>query len=238
MSADISVQRRAPALIAGDERPTAFGRLVSASDVEQGIVSQLRKWLRDYLAEIDRQQRQDVGTLPLPRSYVISSEPERMPEDQTPTVIVVSPGTTDAPRADGRGHYVTRWQIDASIVISARGNMHALKLARLETTAIRALLVQQQLLPPLDGVEMLDVRRVDWLGERYDTLDSIDDRTICVGIVSLAYEIADVTTRHAGPLAPLLPPDPAPGPDSPVWPEAETVDVDITKTPLADDLPE
>lgn len=206
--------------------PTAFGRLVAASDVEAGVVSQLRKWLTTYLAEVDRQQRQDVGTLPQARSYTISSDAERMPEDQTPAVGVVSPGTSDPPRPDGMGSFVARWQIDVWAQLSARGNTYALRLARLYALALRGVLVQQQM---LDG---LDVRRIDWLGERYDELDSIDDRTVCVARVSLAVEVCDVTTRHAGPLEPLLPPEAVPGPDSPTWPTADTVDVSITKEPL------
>ena len=205
---------------------SAFGPLVAASDVEAAVVSQLRKWLVTYLAEIDRQQRQDVGTMPPPRSYVISSDVERMPEDQTPAVIVVSPGLSDPPRPDGGGAFVARWQINVGAQLSARGNEHALRLARLYALALRALLVQQQ---ALDG---LAVRRIDWLSERYDELDSIDDRTVCVAVVELAIEVADVTTRHAGPLEPLLPPEPAPGPDSPTWPLAETADVTVTKEPL------
>jgi hypothetical protein len=209
---------------------TLFEPIVSASDLESGLLEQLRKWMRDYLAEVERQHGMTVGTLPQPRSYVVSSELEKMPEDQTPAVIVRSPGTLEPPHADGGGSYFARFTIDAGVHLSARGNTHALRVARLYTSAIRAVLVQQQLLDELDA--RLLVRRVDWLGERYGELDSIDDRTVCTGVVVLAYTLDDVVTRGAGPLAPTQPPTPPdqePPPVSPAWPTAATVDVDITK---------
>jgi hypothetical protein len=202
---------------------------VAAVDVEQAIVAQGRKWLPDYLAEVERFHAFVVGTLPLPRSWVVSSEVEKMPEDQTPAVLVASPGLTDPPRADGRGIYVARWRVNVAVHLSAAGNTYALRNARLYALAVRALYVQQQL---LDG---LDVRRIEWQDERYDTLPSIDDRSVCTAVVEFAVEIADVTTRHAGPLAPILPPTDAntpPTPESPEWPTAQTADVAIDKEPI------
>jgi hypothetical protein len=205
---------------------SAFGELVAASDVEGALLDTVQLWLADYLAEVDRTHGRAPGTLPMPRSWVISSDVEKMPEDQTPAVVIASPGLTDPPLADGRGVYTARWRINVAIHLSARGNAHALRLAREYVLALRALLVQQQNLSP-----ELGIRRVDWMDERYDTLPSIDDRTVCTGTVELAVEVTGVTTRHAGPLAPILAPG-APGPDSPEWPTAQTADVAITKEPL------
>lgn len=215
-------------MTAAPAEQSAFGTLIAACDVEAALLAQTRTWMRTYLAEIDRQHGQPVGTLPVPRAYVISGAHEKMPEDQTPAVMIVSPGMTDPPVADGQGRYTARWGVDVAVLTSARGNEHALRLARLEVLALRALLIQQQTLPD----ERLSVRRIEFIGEHYNELDSIDDRTICLASVSLAVEIGDVTTRHAGPLAPLLPPEPDPGPDSPAWPIAETADVNVTKQPV------
>jgi hypothetical protein len=212
---------------------TIFGPIVAASDLESALLAQLARWMPDYLAEVDRQHAQPVGTTPKPRSYVVSSELERMPEDQTPAVIVRSPGTLEPPDVDGSGIYSARFTIDAGVHLSARGS-HALRLARVYTSAIRALLVQQQLLDDIDA--RVVVRRVDWLGERYGELDSIDDRTVCTGVVVLAYSLVDVVTRSEGPIAPTVPPTPpdqTPPPVAPDWPTAETVESDITKEPVA-----
>jgi hypothetical protein len=205
---------------------TAFEPIVAASDIERELVDLVQLWMRDYLAEIDRQQGQPVGSLPMPRSWVTTSDIEKMPEDQTPALIVSSSGTTDAPSAGGDGRYVGRWRVELSVLVSARGSTLALRLARLYAAAVRALFLQQQ------GGKTLSLRRIDWMGERYDALPSIDDRTLCIGTVDVAVEIADVTTRHAGPLAPILGPDPDPDPESPQWPTSQTADVVVHKESL------
>jgi hypothetical protein len=73
-------------------RPSAFGPFVSASDVELALLEHVQLWLADYLAEVDRRYDDDVGTLPYPRGWVISADVEKMPEDQTPAIVVASPG--------------------------------------------------------------------------------------------------------------------------------------------------
>jgi hypothetical protein len=205
-------------------RASAYGSLVAASDVEAAVVALGRKWIADYLAEVERQHALEVGSLPLPRAWVITSDVEKMPEDQTPAVVVSSPGLTDPPTADGQGRYTASWRLLLSPVVSARGNEHALRLARLYALALRALVLQQQVIDP-----DLAAVRVEWRDERYDVLDSIDDRTVCVGLVELAVVVADVTSRHAGPLDPLLGPGDL-GPTSPSWPTATTADVDVDKS--------
>lgn len=226
-SPDVRVARYAPR--AAGTRETAFGTLVAACDVEQALVAKAQTWLPDYLAEVERWRGFDVGTLPQPRSWVVSSEVERMPEDQTPAVLVASPGLTDPPRADGRGIYVARWRVNVAVHLSAAGNVYALRNARLYALALRALFAQQQ------DLDDLVIRRIEWVDERYDTLPSIDDRTVCTSVVEFAVEVADVTTRTAGPLAPLLPPTDAgttPPTDSPTWPTAQTAEVAVDKEPI------
>lgn len=205
--------------------PSAYGRLVAASDVEDGALAQLKKWMADYLAETERHHGLTVGALPYPRSWVISSASEKMPEDQLPSVTLASPGLVgDLPTADGRGIYTARWGLTVATMVAARGNALALRLARLYAVAVRGVLLQQQALP---GV---DVRRIDWLDERYSLLDAVDDRTVCTSEVQVGVQVSDVTSRHQGPLEPLL----APGdldPDSPSWPTAATTDVELVTVP-------
>lgn len=213
-----------------------FGRLIGAGQVEDAIVGVLRVWMRTYLNEVERQIGETPGEIASPRSYRISGDVEKMPEDQTPCVIVTSPGTRDLPLVNGARQYEAQFQIETSVVVSARGGMEtggsprALRLARMYALAMRACIVQQA-----DDDSILFRR--DWLGEDYDVLDSIDDRTICVGRVTFSIEVPDVTTQDAGPVYPLgPPPEDSPEPESPEWPIAVEADVEVVKTPL-DQLP-
>lgn len=205
-----------------------YMRLVSASDVEAALMGQLERWIDSYMSEVERQRDMEVRTLPRPRSWVYSSAVEKFPEDQLPAVILASPGITDPPTADGQGRYSARWRVLVAAEVVARGNRVALGLARLYATALRATAIQQQ------ALEGLDVWRIDWMGERYDVLDSVDDRTVCVAQVELAVTVGDVTTRGAGPLEPEPPPTEQP---SPTWPVAETADIDIYLWPLEEPWP-
>jgi hypothetical protein len=94
--------------------------------------------------------------------------------------------------------------------------------------SIRACLIQQS-----DTDEFLFRR--DWVGEAYDVLPSIDDRTICVARVRLEIEVPDVLTSDAGPITPIvIPDDPNATPPvaSPEWPVAVVSGVDLVKVPL------
>ena len=206
-----------------------YGRLVGAHHVEDAAIAMLRDWLPTYLHEVARQSGVTPGTIATPRSYRVSAEPEKMPEDQTPCVVVISPGVSDSPLTNGARQYTAQFRIDLGIVVSARGGMEeggsprALRLARLYALAMRAAMAQQ-------SDEEYLFRR-DWLGEDYDLLPSIDDRTICVGRVRYAIEVPDVLTTDAGPLDPM-PPETVPLPDSPEWPLATSHDEQIVKVPL------
>jgi hypothetical protein len=204
---------------------TVYGPLIAATDIEDAIQAVLQEWIGGYLFELERQHGLEVGALPEPRSWITSAQIEKFPEDQTPCVVITSPGTLDEPAADGRGLYRARWRIDIATQAVAGGNRIALRLARLYTAAMRAVAVQHQ--------DAGLARRVDWLGESYDVLDSADDRTVCIGVCRLRVEAYDVTNRNTAPTDV----ETEPGPDSPTHPIAQTHDELIVKWPLAEPFP-
>ncbi len=61
-----------------------------------------RLWLRDYLAEIERQRGLEVGRLPAFRSIVVSAELERCPRTSCPALLIASPGTEASGRRSRR----------------------------------------------------------------------------------------------------------------------------------------
>jgi len=212
---------------------SAFGPLVSAADLEDHLQATLERWLPSYLYEVERHNQVQPGTLPLPQQLVRSSEIEKFPEDQLPCLMLGSPGLTDPPESDGAGYYTATWQINLAVEIVAGPNRRALQLARWYTLALRACAVQQQQDPGLPT--HVQICRVDWRDERYNTLDSIDDRTVCVGRVELAVTVANVLQRGLGPLDPLISPQP-PLPVSPTWPAAVTVITPVERVPLEEDV--
>jgi hypothetical protein len=212
---------------------SAFGPLVGGDDVEDYLQQVLERWYPSYLWEIERHTASQPGSLPLPRSLVRSSAVEKFPEDQTPALMLASPGLTDPPIADGGGYYTATWQVNLGVQLVAGPNRRALELARWYTLALRACVLQQQQDPGIPT--RLQNARVDWRDERYDLLDSIDDRTVCVGRVEVAVTAAMVLQRGLGPLEPVIPPQPGPDPQSPGWPPATSVHVDVQKIPVSEE---
>lgn len=214
--------------------PSLFGRLIGAHHVEYAVVGILDGWIDDYLAQVERVSNEDTDSIQRPRSIRVSAEQEKMPEDQTPALIVRSPGIIDTPEHNGGGTYIARWEIEVGLVVSAKGvteygSPRALRLARMYALAIRGAVVQQDDEP--DGI----LYRRDWLDEQYDTLDSVDDRTICLSRVRFSIEVPDVVTRGQGPLTPGIGPHPQPSPE---WPDAVTADVEVQKYPIPEDFEE
>jgi hypothetical protein len=211
---------------------TLYGRLVGANHVEDAAVGVLRKWFPTYLHEVERQSGIPAGTIATPKSIRISAEIEKMPEDQTPTLVVASPGiSAGGPVTDGARRYTAQFILELSGVVSARGGMEegasprALRIARLYALALRACIGQQ---PDDEGY----LFRRDWLAENYNVLDSIDDRTICVASVRYAIEVPDVLTVDAGPSKFGPDPETDPLPTSPDWPYATDADIEVVKVPL------
>jgi hypothetical protein len=212
----------------------AFGGLVGAHHMELAAVQVLVKWYPTYLHQVERISGETPGSLELPRSVRISSEQEKMPEDQTPALIVRSPGVMDIPYTASARAYTAQWELEIGCVVSAiglsddAGSPRALRLARIHALAIRACIAQQA-----DDAQLLAWR--DWIGEAYDTLPSIDDRTICVGRVRFGVQIPNVLTADAGPVDPIIPPDGTEvDPDAPQWPQALSVNVGVVKVPLGE----
>jgi hypothetical protein len=221
-----------PALFEPDPR-TAFGPILSAFEVEHALVACVRIWIRDYLAEMERQRGQAVEGMPWFRSIVVAGAPEKWPEDQLPALLVSSPGLAETGtrrgiEVHGDGGYVARYRVDAVCEVSARGNRQAIRLARVYAAAVRALLIQQPLRKPSNPPPWL--RRVEWTGEDFTLRDWTVDRTRCAGRVSFVVEVADVMTRGLGPRQPYYQPaEPTEPPEPMLMPDVESTHVDVTK---------
>src|SRR5262245_64901012 len=82
-------------------RELVFGRLVGAHQVDDAVIKLLKIWLETYLWEVARQSDEAFERVEKPRSYRVSTEMEKMPEDQTPSIIVVNNGLVETPEKTG-----------------------------------------------------------------------------------------------------------------------------------------
>lgn len=214
-----------------------FGRFVGAHHLEAAVLNTLWKWLPTYQHEVAR----EAGLAPLHmqaiRSWRVSSDMGRMPEDQLPSVILVNDGVAELPVKHDGGLYIATWEVVLGVQVAAKGEKvkaapRALTLARMYALAIRLCLIQKR---DEDGI----MGMVDWITERPGAvLVSEDDRTTCLATNVFHIVVDGAAEWTEGPLDPIYPPeDPdAPPPDRPEWPIALTYDLEVIKVPLLEPL--
>lgn len=204
---------------------TAFDRILIASDVELAVRDLLIKWFPTYLREVERQVGWAREPLPEPRSYTNRVSFDVEPGEALPKAVVISPGLFATPgHPEGNGKYRASWNIAIGIATSANSEELADYKTKMYGAATRAIMVQHQTL------EREDVIGVHWLDEAYDELQIPDQlMTYRAAALMFAVEVEDVVSRWAGV------PEPEEG-ASFDW-TAETVDVDINKVPVDEDVP-
>jgi hypothetical protein len=196
-----------------------FKDIITRQEVEQAAMITLQTWLDTYLAEVERQKGLAVRSLPRPRSWMRRNEFEHWPEDQIPSIIVISPGIAEPPTGTGSGAFRANWLLGVAVVAEGQQTNNTRDLVGYYTAAIRALIIQR---PSLGGFAM----GVTWTDERYDDISDTEiGRTLASGQVVFQVTVENIVSTKAGPLTPDTPPvDP---PDtSPTWPIADTVSVE------------
>jgi hypothetical protein len=206
---------------------SVFRPIFVGAILEQAVIDTIKKWAPTYLREIERILGRQMGDIPAPRSYTTRRRFEKFVEDQTPTIIVVSPGTADEPSMEGDGHYRAEWALGVGAVVSTSTQESTNLVAKIYGAAIRSLLIQHG---SLGGV----ASGIRWMDESYDDLPSDDsDRTLGSAALYFRVEVDEVVNRYGGPDGTFFPaePDPDLQPGS-EWPPAETVEVTLLKEAL------
>jgi hypothetical protein len=189
------------------------------------VIDTLKKWLPVYLPEVERQLGRPLQ-MPQPKTYTTRRKFAKFPEDQLPTIIVVSPGLDDDPNEEGDGSYRATWRIHIGCVVST-SDMAATNLAaKIMGAATRSVILQHA---SLGGIAC----GVEWYDESYDDLPDDDaSRSLGASSVSFRVEVEDVVNWKRGPDGVYLPdpdPDAQPGDE---WPVADTVTVELIKEAL------
>jgi hypothetical protein len=203
-----------------------FDTIMVADDLESAVVSNLEDWFPVYIREIELQspaapdpRNIPADSLPLPRSYLTADQIDRDAANQLPSIVVVSPGLSSraAPQQEGDGSFNVAFSIAVGVFVSSDTRKHTIRLVRLYTAIVRAIMIQKQSLGGMGAGTY-------WLDESYDdSFTFMDDQTISAGQVIFEIWVGQVLNRYGGPNPP---PDPATQPGS-NWPEAETVIVEV-----------
>lgn len=187
---------------------SVFRPIVTGGMVERAVRDTVKRWSRDYLAEVGFQNGRGRGALPNFRSYVPALDLEKFTEDQVPSCVIVAPGTLSEPVKHRSAYYAT-WQVGVGCVVSGQDRDNTFELLPLYAAAVRAILIQN----PALGVDFVD--GVSWLGERYDELSTNDLRTLAAGSVTFGITVPSAVDSRGGPAAPSVVPPSVPGVETP-----------------------
>lgn len=199
-----------------------FGPILVGSTVEQAVMETLRTWMPTYIEEIELQLGRARGLIPPPKMYTTRNRFESFPDDRMPMCVVVSPGFTDQPTADGEGNYFGWLGMGVGCIAAARDAEAAGFLSKLYAAAARAILLHNPGLK--DALGNPRAIGTEWVDESYDdTIVSEEDKTVKAAYVLFRVKVDNVVSRWTGP---ITPPDPAILPGS-QWPTADIVDTKV-----------
>jgi hypothetical protein len=216
-----------------------FDAIVTGSDVERAVALTLGSaqiaagagdpyFIDTYLAELERLQGYDVGSIERPHGIVTSSEFDKWPEDSLPIYLVLCVGLAGQPMRNGDSSWEARWGVGVGAVVSdvdpvLGSSLASRKLAQAHAAAIRATLLQHK---SLGGF----AENVVWVDETYGDLPFDDQRTLGAGRVTFEVIVTSTVREHAGPRAPL----PTPTTEPPSDPLVTAATVTAEPTPITE----
>lgn len=190
---------------------SVFGEMVDRTAVEAAVIEHMKTWLPTYIAEVERQKGWAEQRLqPIVNYTVVATAWERWPEDQFPSLLIMSPGLAEPPKAEGDGRVRAKWACGIAAITEGGGDdpsLDAKETAGAYFAAIRGAMLQH---PGLGGF----ANGVTWTDERYDQVPSESERSLATAYGMFSIEVPQAVDRLGGVAEPLDNPYQEP----PAWP--------------------
>lgn len=174
-----------------------FGNFKLPTEIDDAVQGTLEQWIGTYLRLVERRLGKEMGWLPNPKSYIVSSDFDHYPEEQLPAIIIESRGTAGRPKMDGTKYYRSEFGIKVSVFVEASDRRSTEQLAKYYVAALRLLVMQKG---SLGGFAIASC----WEDESYSAFTSDrTQRTIGTATVSFNVEVREVGQRLSGPSVPI-----------------------------------
>lgn len=204
-----------------------FGSIFLSPEFDDAIEAFIRKWIDTYLSEIEFRSGIPRRTMTRPRSYLVTNEPEKFPDDSLPLIMIVSSGMSDPPVMNDTMAWDGWWDWVVVIITAQRDEKSTRKMSQRYGAAIRAMVMQR---PDLEGA----VDDTEFLGESYGYLPQ-EDRNRSRAVAGLEFRsyiqgiVEQVGPPEPDPAEPENDPDDEPRPD---YPTIEQVSLEIVNDPI------
>ena len=203
-----------------------FGRILSASQIEDAILDLMQKWFPTYLAEIERQTGMRAGTLPAPENYINRNSFETLEGEPMPKVVVISEGLATAPGQTNGHVYRATWRLGVGVATAAKTEEVCNRMVKGYGAAVRGLMLNKMGDANIDGIVA-----INWMEETYPSI-AIPSPLMLFKAANILFtiDVEDVVHRYGGPPAPsrAVPPD---------WTEVDTVDIELDIVPDDTEFP-
>jgi hypothetical protein len=143
------------------------------------------------LAEAERERGLKPRTLPIIKNYTTVNEFRNWAAEDTPVVVIVSPGLAEEPAMKGDGTYRAKFHLGVAVIVEANNRDNTRKLARIYGPVVRQLMLQQQ---GLGGISSA----VEYEDERYDEPPEREDHAVMAVQVTFRVEVHNVVNKRLG----------------------------------------
>lgn len=165
---------------------------ITATDVRSALTQTLKDHLPGALDALAAEKGLAPGALPAPRSWARLPDFTKLPEKQSPSVVVTSPGLEAEPARDYLLVYAAAWRIRAFVVIRGRSYDEVADRVGHYTAALRnAVLAHAQ----LGGL----AERTIWVDETYAELAVDQARSIGAGSVGFVVAVGNAADGDLAP---------------------------------------
>jgi hypothetical protein len=197
---------------------SVFGRIVTASQIEEAFILTLKQWFPTYLSEMERQLNMSVNSLPHPQNYTNRNSFDAEKAEEIPKVVVISPGLEGAPILVGSKTYRASWRVGVGVATAASEEEMANKMMKAYAGATRAIILQQL------SRDTVPIAQVEWVLETYDDLP-IPGQIQQYKAASLFFvvDVETVVSKGRGPDVPII------GSTAPEYTTANNVIIDLQK---------
>lgn len=187
--------------MSGEMRNRVMGPMFNAASLERvsrDLLSPDRGLLRMYLDEIIRQDTPgqpatQIDRVAMPKTVKVREEVRHFADDQLPALILVAPGTSDQPAADGQGVYRAQFPLAVASIVKKASEELGREIAGILAQAGAACLMQ--CLPRLDD----RISSVTWDGYLNTDTEGDTARTLHVCVHQLTLLVNDVMNTQGLP---------------------------------------
>lgn len=170
---------------------TKFGFSIGRGKVLDDIEATIRAFIKDYLAEAERQNGRKPRSLKVFKTYTKVNEFRNWADNQTPVCVLVSPGLAEKPKKKAGGVYMGKFDVGVACIVQANKREKTNELADIYGPAVRQLLLQQI------GYSGL-ITGIDFEDEKTNDVPETEDKAQAVSQVIFSVEVPGIVTSGLG----------------------------------------